>query len=1749
QLYLHPPLSLTAPTDASARERGRDGPYHPPGSPLSETSTKQSKDPGSYLPSSRGADSSSVNLCALNWPPGKGPRAGDGDASQGSRSKIEHNDNGASGDEIHVGKRYHPYGGGTTYNQDMDRGGDGLGPDFAWRGSRGNVAVGKWLHNNTALCQNSYCFTVWKSDKGNKSKVSIEYQGCWLSTDDTCNTQACESTLQTDTHFCCCKGHMCNTKFKDVFDPRKHVRQRAPPSTIMPVPETIGPIHDHTYKEKTMIVALVLLLSISLMIVIGYLACRLCLTSKRASPLSSSIGTRTDMENMEGGLGPSTPQFNMEDLKVLDLIVRGRYSEVRRGTLNGKDVAIKIYQHHHRQYFFNERSAFSLPFMEHENLVKFFGAAERTVETADGGHPMGLGLQGGDGDGGGGGGGGGGILVSQYLIVTELAPLGSLTGYLKHHTVSWSQLCHMCQGICAGLVHLHTDVTRGDLGLFKPAIAHRDVNTRNILVKPDLTCVLADLGFSVGIMGSKVICNGVAEIAEQCSLADVGTLRYMAPEVFDGAVNLRDCEASLKQIDMYALGLVMWELASRCVDLYQGTPVPEYQLPFQVEAGSHPLFEELQVLVVKYKTRPKFPDVWKDTHPAVRYLKETIQDCWDSDADARLSALCVQERIADMASLWVQGSNRKREVMPTLNSDLWPDSVRDPNRTSMPGVVSNGTSVLPEFVDVDDDLGRIPRHDVGARDRGRNSEEGIVADRSCPVSRISGGSRYSRTPAEEQRLDDLAVTAPLIGSNLRQMAVRDGDESSDDDRKRVAEWLQEQSMSESTMDTLLPLTPISDRNQNLMDCGFNESNFSNHPGASVNDNAVRAPVTVAVKANNITLAQMKGVISHPNQGRNPTVERNTHKRSDEELAVQGNQLMGTLDSRSSGGSETLGPLAKRKGSQDTHNAPEASRDNQGGGNASDANENAGELSSLVQHDLLNDSHSQNQQAVRNTPIPFLQNQVMRPKLANVNVGTNHSNRSSYGHPVRDTVVTANTGDRQGFSLSYPQCGTGTNSLSIAGGVKKEDGGADNKSLKNKLSKFIRPKDLGHKFSNLIFGGKKKNFDLKTNQCNSEGSEVCADTAFQLQGVRVGSSDDPSQGPCHYDNSGLERSPPGRNIGPEGGPPGGTIVSTVPMQVKLSNGAVVSSTCPSIPGPSAVTMTTQMVSNRRLPSTDLSQVGFDGAQFKSPTLFVNHHSNRGEEISSTATSARSRNDNRLSNNNDSLGSDLESLLLPMHDQNHNTHTPTLAVGFDPTYPSSSSATTSTELNCMYKPKINNSNVDEFTTQNVDGPSSSSPYIFSDPSSRKQQNHVNICPESPVVPHAPAVYSPPDTKGGNLIMYSTESGSVVGKPDSGPSLASQLAQQSATEKRPAQSDLASDGAASVKADTSSDPLLSVNISGDQQCMPQKSEGYKTAPAQISESCSMVGFPSDNGSSNSSETSDCREPALPRLGMSYSWHEDGIGKSSGNSHCRIRPKSLSLQGHNYYKKKKANLKPAPDNNTYNGHISGEVLGVDSTNMESWKNLTNGCASTNGRSKDVTVDDSSMTDLGAQPLVAPNITLDSSIYRSDFSKCPNRKQLPPPAPSVMLLNCKTTKADSVSCPPLKHDSGNFRPIKSPADFPYSNKKTSMFSLTDQDNVKASGDTNSTERFESGSNMEHQKLISEDASCDAAKGKREMSEQGDVKLRRAGSASSDSSEKIRRRIKTPVSFKNGRLSLYDDRLMSQSFDSAVLYSMAGEEV
>jgi len=55
----------------------------------------------------------------------------------------------------------------------------------------------------------------------------------------------------------------------------------------------------------------------------------------------------------------------------------------------------------------------------------------------------------------------------------------------------------------------------------KPCVSHRDLNSRNILVKADMSCCLCDLGYAMKISGSKYFYNGEEQHAETKSINDV----------------------------------------------------------------------------------------------------------------------------------------------------------------------------------------------------------------------------------------------------------------------------------------------------------------------------------------------------------------------------------------------------------------------------------------------------------------------------------------------------------------------------------------------------------------------------------------------------------------------------------------------------------------------------------------------------------------------------------------------------------------------------------------------------------------------------------------------------------------------------------------------------------------------------------------------------------------------------------------------------------------------------------------------------------------------------------------------------------------------------------------------------------------------------------------------------------------------------------------------------------------------------
>lgn len=84
---------------------------------------------------------------------------------------------------------------------------------------------------------------------------------------------------------------------------------------------------------------------------------------------------------------------------------------------------------------------------------------------------------------------------TQLWLVTDFHENGSLFDFLTLHTIDTKGMLMMALSIATGLAHLHMDIVGGNRG--KPAIAHRDLKSKNILVKSNLSCAIGDLGLAV----------------------------------------------------------------------------------------------------------------------------------------------------------------------------------------------------------------------------------------------------------------------------------------------------------------------------------------------------------------------------------------------------------------------------------------------------------------------------------------------------------------------------------------------------------------------------------------------------------------------------------------------------------------------------------------------------------------------------------------------------------------------------------------------------------------------------------------------------------------------------------------------------------------------------------------------------------------------------------------------------------------------------------------------------------------------------------------------------------------------------------------------------------------------------------------------------------------------------------------------------------------------------------------------------
>lgn len=342
-------------------------------------------------------------------------------------------------------------------------------------------------------------------------------------------------------------------------------------------------------------------------------------------------GTLSQLIEQSSGSGSGLPLLVQrtiaKQIQFQNMIGKGRYGDVWKATWRGEDVAVKVFFTTDEASWFRETEIYQTVLMRHENILGFIAADIR-------------------GTGG----------TTSMLLITDYHTIGSLYDFLKNYELTEEQLLRLGLSAASGLAHLHLEI-HGHRG--KPAIAHRDIKSRNILVKQNLTCAIADFGLAVKYDSS----SRTFDFGHHNSR--VGTIRYMAPEVLSQAINSQDFDA-LRSADMYSFGLVLWELCSRtrvnltCKQDAEKTPEKKiqtieelpYNLPYSEWVDADPTFDDMNSVVNIKKIRPSTSHLSCGNSSAVlTEVSNLLKESWQSNPSARPPMLRAKKTLQSLTAV------------------------------------------------------------------------------------------------------------------------------------------------------------------------------------------------------------------------------------------------------------------------------------------------------------------------------------------------------------------------------------------------------------------------------------------------------------------------------------------------------------------------------------------------------------------------------------------------------------------------------------------------------------------------------------------------------------------------------------------------------------------------------------------------------------------------------------------------------------------------------------------------------------------------------------------------------------------------------------------------------------------------------------------------------------------------------------------------------------------------------------------
>merc|ERR1712137_1078969 len=296
-------------------------------------------------------------------------------------------------------------------------------------------------------------------------------------------------------------------------------------------------------------------------------------------------------------------EINASELQFTTRLGEGTSAQVFKGTYRSQDVAIKVLKEKAEAKVIEEfQKEFDImSSLRSPHVVFFYGATTQP----------------------------------SLCMVLEFCAKGALYDVLNDmkEDITWPIVFKASIDTIKGLLCLHN---------WKPQIVHRDMKSLDLLVDENWSVKVSDFGTSRFTSGDGVDTKTLSKLR--------GTYAYCAPEVYFG-------KDYTPKSDIYSLGIILWEMAFRCITGTYGQPFSEFkQIVF-----------DFQIIVqsAKKDVRPTIPSNCPAPYASL------INRCWHKDPDQRPT---TEETFAELRRLQGVYGDEKADWDGTRTPAVPPDT-------------------------------------------------------------------------------------------------------------------------------------------------------------------------------------------------------------------------------------------------------------------------------------------------------------------------------------------------------------------------------------------------------------------------------------------------------------------------------------------------------------------------------------------------------------------------------------------------------------------------------------------------------------------------------------------------------------------------------------------------------------------------------------------------------------------------------------------------------------------------------------------------------------------------------------------------------------------------------------------------------------------------------------------------------------------------------------------------------------------